>query len=172
MNLGLCKFNYKTNECLFLSCYTYVLCHWNKFDQGHPAFCRAIPQAIRRITCCCCYATCTRILLHCWDKNPEVHMMALRQLNRLYLICFPLNFSEKCMSAKSLSHDWLFNPMGCSLSGSSVHGIFQARILEWVTTSFSRGSSQPRYQTYISYVSYTGSLPLNHLEELSEKYFP
>ena len=32
----------------------------------------------------------------------------LGHLNRLYLICFPLNFSEKCMPAKSLSHDWLF----------------------------------------------------------------
>ena len=36
------------------------------------------------------------------------------------------------------------NPMDCSPPGSSVHGIFQARILEWVATSFSRGSSQPR----------------------------
>ena len=32
------------------------------------------------------------------------------------------------------------NPMHCSLSGSSVHGILQARILEWVTTPFSRES--------------------------------
>ena len=34
--------------------------------------------------------------------------------------------------------------MDCSLLGSSVHGIFQARILEWVAISFSRGSSQSR----------------------------
>ena len=39
----------------------------------------------------------------------------------------------------------LFDPMDCSPSGSSVHGILQARILEWVTISFHRGSSQPRY---------------------------
>ena len=38
----------------------------------------------------------------------------------------------------------LCDPMNCSLSGSSVHGIFQARILECVAISFSRGSSQPR----------------------------
>ena len=38
----------------------------------------------------------------------------------------------------------------CSPAGSSVHGISQARIPEWVTTSFSRGSSQPRDQTHIS----------------------
>ena len=35
----------------------------------------------------------------------------------------------------------LYNPMDCSLPGSSVHGILQARILEWVAISFSRGSS-------------------------------
>ena len=35
-------------------------------------------------------------------------------------------------------------PMGCSPPGSSVHGIFQSRILEWVAISFSRGSSRPR----------------------------
>ena len=34
--------------------------------------------------------------------------------------------------------------MDCSLPGFSVHGIFQARVLEWVVISFSRGSSQPR----------------------------
>ena len=37
----------------------------------------------------------------------------------------------------------LCNPMNCSLPDSSVHGILQARIPEWVTISFSRGSSQP-----------------------------
>ena len=38
----------------------------------------------------------------------------------------------------------LCNPMDCSLSGSSFHGIFQARILEWVAISFSKRSSWPR----------------------------
>ena len=38
--------------------------------------------------------------------------------------------------------------MDCSLPGSSVHGIFQVRVWEWVAISFSRGSSQPRGQTW------------------------
>ena len=38
----------------------------------------------------------------------------------------------------------------CSLPGFSLHGILQARILEWVTISFSRGSSQPRDWTQVS----------------------
>ena len=42
-------------------------------------------------------------------------------------------------------HDW-------SPPGSSIHGILQARILEWVAISFSRGSSQPRNQTQASHI--------------------
>ena len=44
----------------------------------------------------------------------------------------------------------LCNPMDCSLPGSSVHGIFQARVLEWVAIPFSRGSSWPRDRTWVS----------------------
>ena len=44
----------------------------------------------------------------------------------------------------------LCHPMGCSSPGSSIHGIFQARILEWVAIAFSRGSSQPRDETWVS----------------------
>ena len=50
----------------------------------------------------------------------------------------------------------LCNPMDYSLPGSSVCGIFQARILEWVAISFSRGSSWPKDQTHVSYVSCIG----------------
>ena len=42
--------------------------------------------------------------------------------------------------------------MDCSLSGSSVHGIFQAIVLEWIAISFSRGSSRPRDQTQVSHI--------------------
>ena len=54
----------------------------------------------------------------------------------------------------SPSHVRLFcNPTRCSRPGSSVHGISQARILEQVAISFSRGSSQPRDQTHVSYLA-------------------
>ena len=42
--------------------------------------------------------------------------------------------------------------MDCSLPCSSAHGIFQARVLEWVAISFSRGSSQPRDWTRVSHI--------------------
>ena len=44
----------------------------------------------------------------------------------------------------------LCDPMDCSLPGSSVHGIFQASVLEWGAISFSRGSSPPRDWTWVS----------------------
>ena len=47
----------------------------------------------------------------------------------------------------------LWDPMNCSPPGSSVHGILQARILEWVAIRSSRGSSWPRDWTHISWVS-------------------
>ena len=51
---------------------------------------------------------------------------------------------------KLLSHVRLCDPMNCSLPGSSVHGIIQARVLEWIAISFSRGSSWPRDWTGVS----------------------
>ena len=54
------------------------------------------------------------------------------------------------VKVKLLSHVQLCNPMDCSLPGSSIHGIFQTRNLEWVTMSFSRGSSWPRDRTRVS----------------------
>ena len=55
-----------------------------------------------------------------------------------------------------LSHAWLCDPMDCSLPGSSVYGILQARILEWVTISSSRGLSWPRDQIRVSWVFCVG----------------
>ena len=46
----------------------------------------------------------------------------------------------------------LCDPVDCSLPGFSIHGILQSRILEWVTISFSRGSSWPRGQTRVSHI--------------------
>ena len=50
-----------------------------------------------------------------------------------------------------LVHPTICDPMDCSLPGSSAHGILQARILEWVAIPFSRGSSWPKDQTWVSW---------------------
>ena len=47
----------------------------------------------------------------------------------------------------------LCDPMDCSSPGSSVYGIFQARILEWVAISSPKGSFQPRDQTQVSHIA-------------------
>ena len=68
-----------------------------------------------------------------------------------------------CVCAKSLqSCPTLCDPMDCSLPGYTVHGIFQARILEWVPVSFSRGSSRQGSNLCLLYLLHwqAGSLPL------------
>ena len=58
------------------------------------------------------------------------------------IFCLSLgSFKSKSEVAQSC----LCDPMDSSLPGSSVHWIFQARVLEWAAISFSRGSSQPRF---------------------------
>ena len=69
--------------------------------------------------------------------------------------------SSACVLSR-FSHVQLFMTTDCSPRGSSVHGISQARILEWVATPFSKGSSPLRDRTLISYVSCTGRWVLYH----------
>ena len=70
------------------------------------------------------------------------------------------------------SYPTLCDPMDCSPRGSSVLGISQARILEWVTISFSRGSSQPRDLTHISCVAHNLSHCRRILYQLSHQGSP
>ena len=56
----------------------------------------------------------------------------------------------------------LCHPFDGSLPGFSIHEIFQARVLEWVAISYSRGSSQYRDWTYVSWVSWIGRQILYH----------
>ena len=62
--------------------------------------------------------------------------------------------------------------MDCSPPGSSVHGILQARILEWVAMPFSKGSSWPRDWTWISWVSCIGRQILYHCATWEANTYP
>ena len=66
---------------------------------------------------------------------------------------------RKKESEVTQSSPTLCDPMDCNLPGSSVHGIFQARILKWVAISFSRRSSQPRDRTPVSHYDAADALP-------------
>ena len=107
-------------------------------------------------------------------RNPEKWVstkaaLALRPFTELWILCSPvLNAwcaedrsyipgpaqSEcligACMCAYPVISDSFVTPMECSSPGSSVHGVLQARILEWVAFSSFRGSSWPRDQTCVS----------------------
>ena len=64
-----------------------------------------------------------------------------------------MELSENMIVLAAQSCPTLRNPTDCSPTGSSVHGISQARILEWVAIPFSRGSSQSRDQTWVTCVA-------------------
>ena len=64
-------------------------------------------------------------------------------LGYLHVLCVLI--SQSCPT--------LCDPMDCGLPGFSVHGILQARILEWVAIPFSRGTSQPRDRTVVSCIA-------------------
>ena len=67
-------------------------------------------------------------------------------MSLLFNMLSEVKWSEVAQSCPTLCY-----PTDCSLLHSSVYGIFQARVLEWVAISFSRGSSWPRNRTQISH---------------------
>ena len=68
----------------------------------------------------------------------------------------PIVLMCACMVKSLQSHPTLWGPKDCSLPGSSVHGILQARIVKWVAMSSFMGSSWLRDWTYVSYISCIG----------------
>ena len=76
--------------------------------------------------------------------------IVLKMPNKCARCCY---YFPSCLWSVLQSCPTLCNAMDCSPPGSAVHGIFQARILEQVAISSSRGSSQPRDQTHICYIS-------------------
>ena len=116
----------------------------------------------------CCWHVLSENLLWCWafmlnlfSVNNPSHLI-MKKWNKCCL------FKKKKKNSKAIKTaiDWasknrafatslqscltLCDPMDCSPPGSSVHGILQARILEWVARPFSRGSSRPRDWTHVS----------------------
>ena len=67
-------------------------------------------------------------------------------------------YSEECFMMSSVAQSCLilWDGVNCSPLGSSVHGTFQAKLLEWLAISFSRGSSWPRDWTHLSCISCLG----------------
>ena len=93
--------------------------------------------------------------------------MTLPSRKELEIIIELVWCQSACVHARSLlSCLTVCNPMDYSPSGSSVHGILQARIVKWVAISSSRGSSRPSDCNHISYVSCIGRWVLYHYPHL------
>ena len=90
-----------------------------------------------------------------WDTSPvyKWRNRGAEKLSNLFRAMVKQDFDP---GSKSVAQSCLtlYNPMDCSPPDSSVHGILQARILEWVAISLSRGSSQPGDSIWVSYVSF------------------
>ena len=120
------------------------------------------------------------LLLGKWDRERRERERKKERGGKKYPIAFSINHTcmaqnhcihslywwfkfPVCVCAKSLqSCPTLCDPMDRSPPGSSVHGILQARILEWVAMPFSRGSSRPRDWSRFSDISCIGKRVLYH----------
>ena len=94
--------------------------------------------------------------------------LLVSQVNFCLLLLPPLNVFQihtllVCACTRDQLCPTLCSPTDCSPPDSSVHGLFQARTLEWVATSYSRGYSRPRDGTHISCASCTGRRVLHLL---------
>ena len=85
---------------------------------------------------------CFCFLVHFWLSNSLCRQL-VPTVHRSSALCCRVLFAHSCPT--------LCNPMDYNPPGSSVYGIFQTRVLECVAMPFSRGSSQPRDQTRVSY---------------------
>ena len=108
-----------------------------------------------KIKAICFIGTCHKLIIHFEPWNYIAPYYLTWGITKAFVIvgvCYtPTNYAH--VPAQSLSPIQLCNPLDCSPPGSSVHGILQARILEWVAISFSRGSSRPRDRTRLSCIS-------------------
>ena len=120
-----------------------------------------------------------------WSLFKIMSLESVMLSNHLILILLSHMHTSRLLSTFTSYHQVLFvcvlvaqscltlcDPMDHSPWGSSVHGIFQARILEWVVISFSRGSFWPWDRTRVSCVSYIFRRILHHWATGEASYLP
>ena len=135
---------------------TIIYCSW-KCKLMHPLW-KIIWKLLNKLKVELLYDP-TIPLLSIHTKDTKKKMKSLFQWD-IYTHMFIVALFIKCdiyvgesESEVTQSCPTLCDPMDCSLPGSSLHVILQARVLEWVAISFSRGSSQPRDRTRDSHIT-------------------
>ena len=108
--------------------------HWNS---------KRVPEKHSLLLYCLCWS-----LWLCGSKKLWKILQEMGIPDHLTCLLRNMYESESEVAQSCLT---LYDPMDCSLPGSSVHGIFQAIVMEWIAISFSRGSSQPRNWTWVSH---------------------
>ena len=119
---------------------TQTLSPWLTFNQGHGRL-WTWTQEIEHCCCCCCLVTSVvsdSVRPHRWQPTRLPHPWDSPGKNT----GVGCHFLLQCMKGKSESEvaqscPTLSDPMDCTLPGSSIHGIFQARVLEWGAIAFS-----------------------------------
>ena len=131
---------------------TRLLCPWGFSGKNSGVGCHLLLQGIFLTQGSnSCLLHCRQILYH-WATWETIH--TYMHTNR----CVYIRMYSVCVGAQSCTT--LCNPMDCSPPGSSVHGILQARILEWVAISYSKRSLWPRDWTHVSCVAGFTAEPL------------
>ena len=125
--------------------------HWRQTPPG-------FPEALGSSSC-----ALPLFSWHAASPSPLSFLAPGQALRSAFHLISCLCYADRVCCAMSLKLcPALCDLVVCSLPVSSVHGLLQARILEWVTMPSSRGSSRARDQIYISYVSCIGRWVLYH----------
>ena len=112
------------------------------------------PQSLPVCVCVCVYSLCISVCI----SVSNFSLLRTRSYQTCVCVYMHARWLQLCLT--------LCYPMDCSPPGSTVHRILQARIVEWVTIPFSRGSSWPRDWTQVSYLSCIMRLDLYHWHHL------
>ena len=124
-----------------------------------PSFCPCCPNGRASTTCLRRWPEKFYVLLPIRSTLKNLAQEKSPKCGKLHIMFITVPFSTEvvkiipCIRAKLLQSCPTLRPLDHSLSGSSAHGILQAGILQWVVMPSSRGSSQSRDWTHISYVS-------------------
>ena len=122
-----------------------------KLSKGNPTSVLTHPRGLVTLRYLSSQQDCLWVI-HLLIQLSTEHLLSVR--SSATHVCARTKFAQSCPT--------LCNSMDCSPPDSSVHGIFQAGILEWVAIPFSRGSFWPRGRIRVFYVSCTGRQVLYH----------